>query len=101
MRSSLRTLSFLIPREILEFWTDSTLVTPLFLFSKTFSEYSNWIDVLRLQLCASLAGVETFESQAKRAEELARLDRAKTSCKVSLISLSLSRPFFSRRNEGR
>lgn len=42
------------------------------------AEYDSWLRLVRLSLSSGLSGVASLEAQKLRAEELARLDRAKT-----------------------
>jgi hypothetical protein len=41
-------------------------------------DYNSWVKLIRLSLSSGLSGVASLEAQKMRAEELARLDRAKT-----------------------
>ncbi|KAL7410125.1 hypothetical protein BDY24DRAFT_187567 [Mrakia frigida] len=53
--------------------------------------YNKWLRLLRLQLASGLSSVISLESQLQRAEELAKLDRAKTAF-FSNISHELRTP---------
>lgn len=56
------------------------------------SDYHAWLSLIRLSLSSGLSGVASLEAQKERAEELARLDRAKTTF-FSNVSHELVRPF--------